>query len=103
MRRVQVEAKARAELHAAISWYEEQAPGLGTVLWESVDEVLRRLQTTPDGSTTVPGVPSELGVRRAFTQRFPYAIVFIAKDDAVRVIAIAHSSRRPNYWLDRVH
>ena len=103
MRRVRVETKARGELQAAIAWYEEQAPGLGTALWEAVDEALRRLQTTPDGSTTVPNVPSELGVRRVFTQRFPYAIVFIPKDDAVKVIAIAHASRRPNYWLDRVH
>lgn len=38
-----------------------------------------------------------------FIQRFSYAIVFMANDDAVRVIAIAHTSRRPNYWLDRIH
>jgi toxin ParE1/3/4 len=103
MRRVRVESKAKAELHEAISWHEEQAPGLGTALWQSVDESLRRLQMTPDGSTTVPGVSPELGVRRVFTRRFPYAIVFIPEGDSVRVIAIAHSRRRPNYWLDRIH
>jgi toxin ParE1/3/4 len=103
MRRVRLEAKAKAELQAAIAWHEEQAPGLGTMLWESVDDVLRRLKKTPDGSTTVPGVPPELGVRRAFTRRFPYAVVFIVQGDDVKVIAIAHSSRRPNYWLNRVH
>ncbi|HLT38827.1 MAG TPA: type II toxin-antitoxin system RelE/ParE family toxin [Enhygromyxa sp.] len=103
MRRVRLEAKARAELHAAISWYEEQAPGLGAQLWESIDDVLRLLETTPDGSTTVPGVSPELGVRRVFTRRFPYAIVFLVKGDLVEVIAVAHSSRRPNYWMDRIH
>jgi toxin ParE1/3/4 len=103
MRRVRLESKARAELDAAISWYEEQSPGLGSRLWESIDEVLSRLRTTPDGSTTVPDVPAELGVRRALIRRFPYAVIFMVRGDLVEIIAVAHTSRRPNYWLDRVH
>jgi len=103
MRRVvRVEAKAKAELQAAIDWYEEQSVGLGMSLHDAIDDVLRRLRITPDGSTPVPGVSAELGVRRVFTSRFPYAVVYIVRAEVVDVIAFAHESRRPSYWLDRI-
>ncbi len=103
MRRVRVEALAKAELRAAIAWYEDRAAGLGGDLHTSVDEALSRLRTVPDASTPVPGVPSKLGVRRVFTKRFPYSVVFFVREGVVYVVAFAHSSRRPNYWLDRIH
>jgi toxin ParE1/3/4 len=103
MRRVRVEAAAKAELAAAIAWYDEQAPGLGDALHAAVDEALRRLRVAPDGGTPVPGTPPELGVRRVFTRRFPYAVLYIPSGEVVSVIAFAHPRRRPGYWLDRIH
>jgi toxin ParE1/3/4 len=34
--------------------------------------------------------------------RFPYAVVYSLIDDAVYVLAVAHSRRRPFYWQDRL-
>jgi len=34
--------------------------------------------------------------------RFPYALVFLVREDQVRVLAAAHAKRRPGYWLSRV-
>lgn len=101
MRRVQIEAAAKAELAAAIEWYEEQSPGLGAELHAAVDEVMERLKTPPDGGTSVPNVAAELGVRRIFTKRFPYGVIYVVRDDTVSVIAVAHLRRRPGYWQDR--
>jgi hypothetical protein len=34
--------------------------------------------------------------------RFPYSVVYEVIGDVVHVIAVAHSSRLPGYWYDRV-
>lgn len=33
--------------------------------------------------------------------KFPYSLIYRLQDDAVRIIAIAHHSRRPGYWVKR--
>jgi hypothetical protein len=30
------------------------------------------------------------------------ALIFVDLGDHVRILAVAHSKRRPGYWLDRV-
>ena len=101
MPRVRLERAAKAELHAAIAWYEAQMPGLGAELHAEVDAVLSKLAEGPGTGTTVPSVSEGLQVRRVFTDRFPYAIVFMTWDETVDVIAVAHTRRKPGYWLDR--
>jgi plasmid stabilization system protein ParE len=41
------------------------------------------------------------GTRRFPLRRFPYSIIYQIKPDEVRVIALAHQSRRPGYWRGR--
>ena len=47
-------------------------------------------------------VDATLEIRRALLARFPYALVFLVREDEVRVLAVAHAKRRPGYWLSRV-
>jgi toxin ParE1/3/4 len=102
MRRVRVERATKAELRAAIRWYDDQSPGLGSQLHAEIEVGMALLARLPDGSTPVPGVPLALGVRRVFIKRFPYTIVFLVRDGTVDVIAFAHAKRRPGYWLSRI-
>lgn len=39
--------------------------------------------------------------RRFLLRRFPYSIIYQVKPDEIRVIALAHQSRRPEYWRGR--
>jgi plasmid stabilization system protein ParE len=39
--------------------------------------------------------------RRFPLRRFPYTIIYQTKPEEVRVIALAHQSRRPGYWRGR--
>lgn len=41
-------------------------------------------------------------IRRALLARFPYAVVFLVREHELRVVAVAHAKRRPDYWLRRV-
>ena len=56
----------------------------------------------PDSGTRVPGLPLDLPVRRAPVTRFPFHVVYIDRDDVIRVLAFAHDRRSPDYWRSRV-
>jgi hypothetical protein len=43
-----------------------------------------------------------LGVRRLLVDRFPYALVFVESETEIRVLAVAHTRRRPGYWRSRL-
>lgn len=47
-------------------------------------------------------MPADLEIRRALMVRYPYALVFFELKDEIRIIAVAHDKRRPNYWLYRL-
>jgi hypothetical protein len=34
-------------------------------------------------------------------RRFPYSLIYAALVDEIRILAVAHHSRRPGYWRDR--
>ena len=48
------------------------------------------------------GIDPALGVRRVFFKRFPYSLFFIELPTRYRVLAVAHSRRRPFYWRGRI-
>ena len=40
--------------------------------------------------------------RRLPLRRFPYTIVYTVRDAEIRILAVAHQSRKPGYWRGRV-
>jgi hypothetical protein len=34
-------------------------------------------------------------------RRFPYSLIYTVIGDEVRILAVAHHSRRPGYWRGR--
>jgi toxin ParE1/3/4 len=41
------------------------------------------------------------GKRRLLMQRFPYSLIYITLGEEIRILAVAHQSRRPAYWRGR--
>jgi len=33
--------------------------------------------------------------------KFPYSIIYTIEPDHIRILAVAHSKRKPEYWLSR--
>ena len=96
MRKLVVRRAAKLDLAEARGWYDEQRPGLGRELVETVSESLDRIQEHPE---LYPQVDDQ--VHRAVLQRFPYAIFYIAKPDTIRVLAVLHHARSPEHWKRR--
>lgn len=53
------------------------------------------------GYPTLETLPDGLPYRRLLLKKFRYAVVFILLDDEAVVLAVVHTSRKPNYWLGR--
>lgn len=34
-------------------------------------------------------------------RHFPYSVIYHVVDEQIRILAVAHHSRRPSYWQDR--
>lgn len=87
---------AQQELHDAITYYEEQAPGLGDDFLSAVIDACDLLSRHPKAAPLVAG-----DARRLVMRRFPYNLIYSLIGGEPRILAVAHQSRIPAYWLGR--
>ena len=95
-RRVRFGAEALAELAEAAAQYEAVRAGVGGDFVEEIESIADEIRERPASFPEI--VP---GYRRALASVFPYAVVFVVDGDDVRILAIAHQRRRPEYWRGR--
>ena len=88
---------ASQELDDAVTWYNEQADGLGQEFLDALDKAVRRAAAFP---LSCPEI--EPGLRRCLLTRYPYGLVYGLDGDTIVVIAVAHLHRQPRYWSDRM-
>ncbi len=100
--RVRFEDEADEEYRLAGRWYEEQREHLGLEFFDAVDAAIERILELPRSGARVPRVPSDLPVRRLPVKRFPYHVVYLDTDAQIRILAIAHDRRKPDYWKPRL-
>jgi plasmid stabilization system protein ParE len=96
------EPEASADLEHAALWYQRQRSGLGLEFLEAVDRAVAMVQRWPHAAPLATDLPKDLLVRRAPVKTFPYRVVYLTTPDAIRVLAIAHEARTPNYWVNRL-
>ena len=48
------------------------------------------------------GSPASKSTRRVFVKNFPFAVVYRLDAEGIVVFAVAHHSRKPEYWQPRV-
>lgn len=99
---IRFDPAAASELTEAAAWYESRHSGLGGRLLDEVERLLAALAARPESFPRVRGLAPELGVRRALLPRFPFGLIFLSLPREIRVIAVAHARREPDYWLNRV-
>jgi plasmid stabilization system protein ParE len=88
--------QANRDLRAALSYYGEQS-------WDSAQEFLDQLSVVYERIETMPasGHPYLDGSRRILVPGFPFSVVYRLGGGEAAILAIAHGSRRPGYWLER--
>ncbi len=88
--------EADQELEAGALWYEERQPGLGGAFLDEFERTLRRIISEPERWRKMRGDNRKLNFHR-----FPYAIVYSVRPDALYIKAVMHLHRRPFYWQHR--
>jgi toxin ParE1/3/4 len=94
---VQYHPLTASDLDSAVSYYNQQRPGLGEEFRSEVYAAIERIRSNPFHFAIV-----EHDIRRCFVRRFPYGILFrIVNDETLRVLVIRHHRRRPGFGLRR--
>lgn len=98
-RGVRFHPSSERELAEAIDFLNDEAPGLGFRLSGEVKETIGKILRFPETYAI-----TEKSVRAASLDVFRYTIFFIfeKESDRIFVVAIAHQSRHPDYWKDRL-
>jgi toxin ParE1/3/4 len=84
-------------LDDAIAYYEERRVGLGIEFLRQVEQATAQIEREP--GLGAPYQDSEY--RHYIVRRFPYVLYYVEREDAIWIIAVAHGSRRPSYWMSR--
>ena len=88
---------AETELVEAAQFYEHRVPGLGGHFLDAVNHAVELIIHDPERWNVIEG-----DVRRYLISRFPYSIYYRSLTEAIRILALKHHSRHPDYWRYRI-
>lgn len=94
--RVAFRRAAQTEFEAAAVWYDSQQTGLGEEFILEIEQALASAAASPQRYPIVFG-----DIRRAVARRFPFAVYFRIRSDALIVLAVFHGRRNPAVWQRR--
>lgn len=89
---------ALEELAEAVSYYKKIDRDLGMRFRTLVRSMVADIKWAPlEGSIYIDDV------RRRVLAGFPYVVFYIPYEKEVFIVAIMHTSREPDVWLDRIN
>ena len=96
---MEIELHPHAELESeeAALYYENRAESLGLRFVEELDKTFSHIKRFPKAW---PEARDE--IRKTRLNRFPYNVFYSIENNYILVLAIAHMSRKPFYWEDRI-
>jgi toxin ParE1/3/4 len=94
--KTEILSQAEVELAEAIAYYEEIEPGLGVRLKDETQSALLWIRNNHE----LPRLRAK-GYRRVNLKVFPYYVAYFVWAERIWVLAVAHSRRGPEYWLER--
>jgi len=84
---------AKKELFDSSGYYSKQTPGLGERFLKEVEDCVQEIATSP---RRYPKYFKD--ICRCVMPKFPFGIYYRVEGGKIRILAIAHSSRHPDYW-----
>jgi len=82
------------DLVEACRYYNSQDPACGAQLENEVDRALAHLRAFPRAARSIDSI-----YRSHKLRRFPYHLIYRIDRDDLLIVAVAHSARKPLYWL----
>jgi toxin ParE1/3/4 len=92
--------QAEAELQDSVNFYRENGgEELTTKFKSEVAEGFEIIALYPYQHAPMPEID---GVRKFRLRNFPFSILYVPLQRKIWVIAIAHGSRHPGFWMERL-
>jgi plasmid stabilization system protein ParE len=89
---------AAAEYDAAFEWYLERNPDAALEFDAEVDRGLEQIIQAPRRWAA-----GSYSTRRFLLKRFPFLLIYRERKSAgIQIVAVAHTSRKPEYWKSRL-
>ena len=88
--------EALKEMVEAAIFYEEHQEELGSRFLDAIEDSLTKITIHP----TIWRADQQ-GRRKYRIKRFPYLLIYTISQETIYILAVAHTSRKPNYWRVR--
>ena len=88
---------AQQEVDEAVQWFGQSDADLSQSFLNDLAQAVNLIKKFPYASFQV--VPE---VRRCLFAHYPYALIYSVVEETILVLALAHTSRKPDYWVDRL-
>ena len=88
--------KAADEFEEAVVYYEDCQTGLGKQLSQEIDASIKLILAFPHAWTILDDE-----IRRILIRRFPFALLYILRNDEIYILTVMNLNRKPNYWKKR--
>jgi toxin ParE1/3/4 len=87
----------QSEIWEACDWYDERKDGLGDEFFQEFERLLALILDNP---ARFP--PATMERRKASLRRFPYVVYFRVSLGRIRILALCHEKRHPDYAKRRI-
>src|SRR5215813_12013661 len=94
---VEFHSGASADIKSAVAWYQKHS---NKAALDFIEELNRAVETIREFPERWP--IGNNNTRRFLLWRFPFAVIYSEEKFSITVWAVAHGSRRPGYWTDRL-
>lgn len=88
---------AEDELLTEIGYLELQAKGLGRRFYAEIQRAEHLMAQFPESAREI-----KPGIRKRILRKFRYSLIYSREKEGLLILAVAHHSRRPEYWVGRV-
>lgn len=99
---IEILEEAFEEAYQAAAWYEKECEGLGYDFFEAVEAAFDIIEDKVFPLGPMPNKINLIGVKRLILKKFPFDIVVLERSTKNIIIAVAHQTRKPGYWRDRI-
>ena len=97
---LKLHSEAEAELRTSVNFYREcGGDRLAERFKQHVDEAFQAILANPERFAPTRDLPE---VRKFRLKHFPFALLYVQRRDHIWIVAVAHGSRKPAYWMKRV-
>jgi toxin ParE1/3/4 len=95
---VELHEEAAVEYDAAFDWYLARSPIAALKFDEEFDRALVEIAQGPHRWAVGPH-----DTRRFLLRKFPFLLIYRERAGGeIQIVAVAHTSRKPGYWKERI-